>query len=299
MSQIRMHRAPAEASFLQSAEWEAFERSLGRKTWRVAENLVVERMLPFGMRYFYSPRPADAAALMRQIRPVAMREGTVFLKIDPVEPVALGPRVVAARPIQPARTLISDLAGVSEADLLAAMREKTRYNVRLAERKGVEVAHYLHQDAEASATFWSLLARTASRDGFRTHTRAYYEALVRQRSDDFSNELFFAQYRGDAVAAAMVNFYRGTATFLHGASSGERREVMGPHLLHWRIMQEALRRGCARYDWWGIDEARWPGVTRFKRGFGGRMVAYPSSVDVIYRPIHYRAYRLAKMITRI
>ena len=73
---------------------------------------------------------------------------------------------------------------------------------------------------------------------------------------------------------------------------------MAPHLLHWRIIQEAKRRGFQYYDLWGIGEKRWPGLTRFKKGFGGEMVHYPPSIEIVYRPLRYRLYRLARLLRR-
>ena len=83
-------------------------------------------------------------------------------------------------------------------------------------------------------------------------------------------------------------------TYLHGGSSREHKELMAPYLLHWRIMEEAKRRGMAQYDLWGIDGDRWPGVTRFKKGFGGSGVFYPPSLEVVYRPLWYKIYRVMK-----
>ena len=145
--------------------------------------------------------------------------------------------------------------------------------------------------------FWELLQETVLRDNFHTHPRTYFEKLLTTGSEDFSNELFFAKYQGVILAAAIVNFYGSvtlTASYLHGASSNVHREVMAPHLLHWRIIQEAKKRGFRHYDLWGIDEAKWPGLTRFKLGFGGKTVEYPSSIDVVYRRMWYPMYKLAK-----
>ncbi|TSC74000.1 MAG: methicillin resistance protein, partial [Parcubacteria group bacterium Gr01-1014_33] len=120
---------------------------------------------------------------------------------------------------------------------------------------------------------------------------------------NFSNELFFAESEGRILAAALINFYHAqkgesAATYLHGASSHEHREMMAPHLLHWRIIQEAKKRGCGTYDFWGIDEKKWPGVTRFKIGFGGDILEYPESVDVVYKRGLYRLYRFFRKMIR-
>lgn len=290
---------PASASsFLQSPEWEEFQRSLGRKTWRTEGMLVIRHDLPLGFNYLYCPRPSlefrDEGLGIRvldKVAELAKSEKSVFLKIDPLYtlyPIHYIP--YSSRSLQPRETLIIDLS-LSEEAMLAAMHEKMRYNIRLAERRGVEIAGREFQ------TFWGLLRETASRDGFHTHEREYYEKMLRVSSPDFSNKLFFAEHRGRVLAAALINFYRsptsiGVAAYLHGASSREYKEAMGPHLLHWRIMQEAKRRGFHYYDLWGIDEKRWPGLTRFKKAFGGEIFNYPPSVDIVYRPGLYAAHRL-------
>lgn len=296
-------------SFLQSPEWEAFERGLGRPTRRVQGAMIVRRDLPFGLHYLYCPRPASkivnqesGTIFFTSVKKIAEQQKAVFLKIDPAEEIIIaggaGGTIRPARAIQPRETALLDLADRTGDELLAAMHEKTRYNIRLAERKGV-IAGDLQSGK--SETFWDLLRETAERDGFRTHPKGYYEKLLTARSDDFSNELFFAEYGGEVLAAALVNFYHpasgaAQATYLHGASRDRHREVMAPHLLQWRIIQEARQRGCGAYDFWGIDEQRWSGVTRFKRGFAGREIAYPQSVDIVYRPIAYTAYEIAKKI---
>lgn len=287
-------------SFLQSPEWEQFQHTLGRKTWRAAGALVIRHDLLLGLHYLYAPRPRMGIGVLDDIATIAAQEKSIFFKIDPSD--ILPPTAYNLQPsisIQPRETIIIDLVK-SEEELLAAMHEKTRYNIRLAERKGVHIKDFqcsiFNVQSEKFGIFWSILQETAERDGFRTHPREYYEKLLAVRSDNFSNELFFAEYRGEALAAAMINFYRGetsiggVASYLHGASAREQREAMAPHLLHWRIMQEAKRRGCAAYDLWGVDEKRWPGLTRFKRGFGGRALVHPVSVDMIYRAGWYRLY---------
>lgn len=301
------------SSFLQSPEWEKFQQYLGRKTWQVDGELLIQLKLPFDFNYLYSPRPRieNADSFLMQIKVIAREEKTLFLKIDPEMQgksdfsMEVG---LPADPLQPRKTILLDLSK-SEEELLAAMHEKTRYNIRLAERHGV----FVYQSNDFP-TFWNLLRETAQRDGFSTHTRDYYEKLLVVKSDDFSSELFFAKYQGRVLAAALVNFYRNyrsltsivkygsqtsehaVATYLHGASSRENKKVMPPHLLHWRIMLEVKRRGFQYYDFWGIDEKRWPGLTRFKKGFGGQVVEYPDSFDVVYRPFWYLIYQVGRKV---
>lgn len=287
--------------FLQSPEWEQIQRAVGRRAWRAGGALVIRHDLPLGFNYLYAPRPSISQVFFDETAAIARKEKSVFLKIDPLVPFQNSSAkfpVQMSGSIQPRETIIIDLTP-SEDELLSAMHEKTRYNIRLAERRGVSVKCQMPTaKGQGLETFWRLLQETAARDGFRVHAREYYEKLLAVRSDAFSNELFFAQYHGETIAVALVNFYRETATYLHGASAGAHRAVMAPHLLHWRIMVEAKRRGCAAYDLWGIDEKRWPGLTRFKRGFGGSTRVHPASVDMIYRAGWYPLYSVWKHFSK-
>lgn len=295
-----------DESFLQSGEWEEFQRSLGRKTWRADGILIVRHDMPFGFNYLYSPRPffgtgdpgSKITEFFAQCGKIAEKEKSIFLKIDPLTNIPFLESGVQGSEfsLQPQKTVILDLQK-SEHDLLAAMHEKTRYNIRLSQRKAVRIAHRGSRvTRDVRDGFWTLLEETVRRDKFRAHERRHYERLLDARSDAFSNELFFAEYQGAPLAAAIVNFYEPSrvAAYLHGASSRLHKEVMASQLLHWEIAREAKRRGFLHYDFWGIDERKWPGLTRFKLGFGGAAVSYPQTVDVAYRQGWYRGYRFFK-----
>jgi lipid II:glycine glycyltransferase (peptidoglycan interpeptide bridge formation enzyme) len=295
-------------SFLQSAEWGEFQRSCGRKTRRVNGALVIRHDLALGLHYLYCPRPdmriTDSVSGITGVREIARAEKSIFLKIDPLHPLEIRNTDCVmrdTRSLQPRQTVVLDLQKYEE-ELLAGMHEKTRYNIRLAERKGVGIRNQ-ESGIREFEIFWRMLRDTAARDGFHTHERMYYEKLLDTRSHNFSNEIFFTEYRGETIAAALINFYRPdsgepVATYLHGASSREYKEAMAPQLLHWRVIQEAKRRGLRYYDSWGIDEKRWPGLTRFKKGFGGDVLDYPPSVDLVSRPGWYKVYSLWRKFSR-
>src|SRR3989344_5911264 len=286
-------------SFLQSPEWEIFQNSLGRQTWRADGVLIIEHNF-LGFNYIYCPRPNDFSFLDGAEK-IAKQESSIFLKIDPGGslniPEFKNLKFKVSNSLQPQETLMLDLKKTGTA-LLEDMHEKTRYNIRLAERKNVYVIHRVVPSDKELEKFWNLLCDTARRDGFHTHQKVHYEKLFSTRSAKFSNELVWAEHAGSILAAAVVNFYipSGTATYLHGASSREQKQVMAPYLLHWGIMMEAKRRGLGFYDFGGVDENRWPGVTRFKSGFGGTLMGFPFSTDVVYRSGLYFLYQLTKKI---
>lgn len=284
-------------SFLQSVEWGKLQNSVGRKTWEIDGVLVIQHRLPFGLNYLYCPRPQTVSdTFFEKVQGVAAEERSIFLKVEPSCELRMPTNYEYQRShsLQPRKTVVWDLRKTEEG-LLAKMHEKTRYNIRLAEKHGVQVKNFQYEE------FWHLLQETAERDKFDIHESSYYKKILETRSENFSNELFFAEYKGKVLAAVLINFYKplAVATYLHGASTREHKEVMAPHLLHWSIIKEAKKRGLNYYDFWGIDEVKWPGVTRFKLGFGGDVVEYPPAVDIIYRPVWYRVYQLVKKLYKI
>lgn len=284
-------------SFLQSNAWQEIQERMGRKTARLGQILVVRHDLPLRVHYLYAPRPENPTGeFFSDVFRYARESGAVFLKVDPAEHrvVHTTAALVPAFSLQPRSTIRVDCHS-TDADLLARMHPKTRYNIRLAQRHGVNIRAV---PAEASATafplFWELVAHTARRNRFSLHPERYYRILLEVGSSDFSNELWFAEHHGALLASAMVNWYRpsGVATYLHGGSHSDHRGVMAPYALQWAIIQEVKKRAYATYDLGGIDEERWPGLYRFKNGFGGSVVTFPLSYDVVFKPGWYRFYLL-------
>lgn len=287
-------------SFLQSVEWEEFQRRVGRDAIRINGTLVIRHEIRGQFDYLYIPKlPAmhesNLRDLIDEIRVRMMRRWTLFLKIEPIAQADLLSGVgVLGRSVQPQQTTIVNLS-LSDSVCIGNMHPKTRYNARLAQRKGVTITRMEHGDGAIDA-FWEMLERTAVRDGFHPHSREYYDALLDSKSDEFQNVLYIATLDDIPLAAAIINFHRPSrvATYLHGASRHERRELMAPTLLHHRIIEIARRDGYAYYDFWGIDERRWHGLTRFKKGFGGNDVTHPSAVDMPYHQLLYRGYRFLR-----
>ncbi len=201
--------------------------------------------------------------------------------------------------IQPPRTALVDLQG-SEEELLARMRQKTRYNIRLAARKGVAVRQGTIDDLGA---FHALMQATGERDTFSVHSLEYYRAAFELFAPKRAR-LLLAQVEGEIVAGLMVFALGRQAWYFYGASGNAHRDKMPNYALQWEAMRWARSVGCATYDLWGIpdedeatlearyldrDDGLW-GVYRFKRGFGGRVVRYAGAFDRVYNPLLYRLY---------
>lgn len=204
--------------------------------------------------------------------------------------------------LQPQKTLLLDLS-LGEEDLLKEMHQKTRYNIRLAKKRGVEIFLVDKSLGEQSSifmsqfeSFWSLLEKTADRDTFNIHSRSHYLKLL---SKDSFNELYLARYQGKIIAGGIFSFFDNKVTYLHGASDNEYRQVMAPYLLQYTVIIKAKEMGYSFYDFYGIDEVKWPGVTRFKLGFGGIVHDYAGTYDVILRPLYYSIYQLLRKLRRL
>ncbi len=306
------------SSFLQTESWAEFQRSVGHPTWRfnngkIAAN-IIRHNVRFGFNYLYIPHGPilDVNAMQSGIRNeikqfewylknLAKEQKSMFVKIEPqndavTELLHTGGMKLkkSSKVIQANKTIILDL-GRSEEELLAGMHPKTRYNIRVAEKHGVMVRPGSDIDM-----FWELLEKTTERQGFSAHTKQYYKKLFEFFcSDDESKngiraELLFAYYDGEPIAGALELTHGNTCYYLHGGSDYTYRQVMAPYALHWRAIKIMNERGCAHYDFGGSETVKWPGVTRFKLGFGGRQIEYPGSFDLVTRPFWYAVYRVVR-----
>jgi lipid II:glycine glycyltransferase (peptidoglycan interpeptide bridge formation enzyme) len=199
-------------------------------------------------------------------------------------------QILRTRPehaIQPVRTIVLDLEP-SEERLLAAMKEKWRYNIRLARRREVRVRV---AETEADVEAWyALLQQTSERDAFGVHTIDYYLSAWRLLAQQGYARLMLAEYEGKLLAGIFVTLFAGEAIYMYGASSNELRQLMPNYLLQWEAICWAKQAGATRYDFWGIpltddaDEAL-AGVYRFKRGWGGRVVCLSGCYERAYQPL--------------
>jgi lipid II:glycine glycyltransferase (peptidoglycan interpeptide bridge formation enzyme) len=282
----------------------------------VAGAQILFRRLPGGLgRLAYVPKGpvvdwADAgrlASLMPAVEQVARSRGAISLTLEPDLPDepehedrlrGLGFRESLLDAVQPRRTLVVDITPADD-DILLAMKSKTRYNIRLAGRKGVTVRAGSEEDI---SVFNALLAATAERADFGIHPPAYYQAAYRLFVPPGWARLLLAYVEGEPVAGVMVFALPPRSWYLYGASISAHREKMPTYLLQWEAMRWAKSIGCTTYDLWGIpDEDRetlegrftkrsdglW-GVYRFKRGFGGALVRTIGAWDHVYAPLRYQ-----------
>lgn len=311
-----------DAHLLQTGEWGELKSAFGWEAVRVMAARrdggvqLLFRKLPLGYHIGYLPKgpvgSPESSEVWQEVFESCKKRKALFLKIEldlwdspswlEMAPASLigwlDPIRMSPHNIQPPRTLIVDLRG-SDEQILARMKQKTRYNIRLAEKKGVTVRSW--DDLQA---FHSMLLLTGQRDGFGVHSLEYYQRACELLRPKQMAELLVAEYEGKALAALFVARNGNRAYYLYGASNDEERNRMPAYLLQWEAMRWSKANGSEEYDLWGVpdeDEATleagfetrrdglW-GVYRFKRGFGGELKRAVQAIDRVFDPFLYRTY---------
>jgi lipid II:glycine glycyltransferase (peptidoglycan interpeptide bridge formation enzyme) len=256
-------------------------------------------------------RTAAIGELAQKLKPFFARN-TVFIRFEPpwgnssvmdseqsVGFLSAGFKTAAAA-IQAPDTVIINLDASCD-EILAQMKPKWRYNISLASRKGVQIN--TENETDKLEIFYNLLKETAQRDKISIHSFNYYKTLFElckiHTDSGIQLRLYTALHENDALAAIIVLFYGQNATYLYGASSNNKRNLMAPYALQWKAMLDAKEAGCQHYDLFGIspnDDPNHPmsGLYRFKTGFGGQIVHRTGGWDYPYKPLFYNMFRIAE-----
>lgn len=189
--------------------------------------------------------------------------------------------------VEPRSTLCVDLR-LSEDEILAGMKPKGRYNVRLAQRHGVTVVEDASE--QGIADFLDIYHATASRQGMKPKPDSYFRTMLSVLSPVGRGTIYFAEHRGVRLAAVLIVTFGSTATYFFGGSRNEHREVMAPYLLHFEAMRKAKAAGCSWYDFWGVapddnPDHPWADFSVFKRKFGGVESRLVPTLDYDYAAV--------------
>jgi peptidoglycan pentaglycine glycine transferase (the first glycine) len=261
--------------------------------------------------------------VLNDLQAFAKKQGAIFLKVDP--DVVLGTGVPASEEdapenngqavmselkrrgweyssdqIQFRNTVLIDL-NPTEEEMLGRMKQKTRYNIRLAEKKGVALRVGTLDDL---GMLYKMYAETSVRDGFVIRDEGYYKTVWEtfMRSSEPTCEPIIAEVDGEPVAAIFVFYFAGRAYYVYGMSRNVHREKMPTYLLQWEAMKRSKAMGCAVYDLWGAPEvfdesdSMW-GVYRFKEGLGGKVLRTLGAYDFAPNPLWYKMY--SEVIPRV
>ncbi len=314
-------------------DWTPIRLGLFRGQMLIGGSLILRRKVPLVGNFYYAPRgplladwtdEAALAALLAAIRQRADADHAGFLTIDPAIPIerkdvtALLTKHGFAPPattdvqgfggIQPRCVMQLDLAGQSEADLLASFKPQVRRNIKLAfEKHGVEMVENLTRGD--LKIFNDLMQITGQRNGFRPRPLSYFETLWDTLVPAGLAKLFMTRYEGQILSGALCFIIGDKAWYVYGESSNEHRNVMPNYAMQWAMIRWAREAGCSWYDFRGVSPRRrlegesaaevekedhLQGLNRFKEGFGTRYVEYIGEFDLVYNKAAYWAYTKGK-----
>lgn len=320
LSSCRPEDLPPTSNVLQTALWARFKEAVGWRPLAFESDagglLVLLRDVAPHTALAYVPHaPADPqtdlVSLSEALHP-HLPSRTICVRFDlPWEVERAGESTQAADAgmrkapvdVQPASTVMV-LLDRDPDQMLAGMHKKHRYNIRLAGKKGVTVRE---AGADELPRWYALYEETAERDRITIHPLSYYARLfelAREAGDDGERPhlfLSFAEHDGQTLAGIIVSHCGTTATYLYGASSANKRDVMPNYAIQYGAMLRAQAAGMRIYDLFGIPPADDPnhsmhGLYRFKTGFGGRIVHRPGCWDAVVRPVHYGAFAAAERL---
>lgn len=300
-------------SFLQSWQWGETNAQTGSKVFRVgirrndaliALALLIKIpakrgsfiLLPHGPVIAPSENQNDVTrAILARAAALAFVEGCTFLRVCPLARDTVGNRGIykgmgfrgAPIHMHPELAWMLDITKPEE-QLLKEMRKTTRYLIKKTEKDGVEIVQ--SANPEDIELFWPVYSATAERQSFTPFSKKDLRKEFELFNAGDGALFFFGKQNGKIVAVAIIIFYNGQAFYHHSGSlsSGEGSNVS--YLLQWRVIQEAKRRGCTLYNFWGISPENkpkhpWAGLSLFKKGFGGFAEEYLHAQD---RPLTWK-----------
>jgi lipid II:glycine glycyltransferase (peptidoglycan interpeptide bridge formation enzyme) len=311
---------------LQSFEWGEFRKQTGVKVVRkgvfegeklkTAIQVTIHPIPKLKYRVGYFPKgTVPDKEQIKALKEIGEENNCLMIKMEPnvsrkinkdesksksfeaVDKFLINSGCQKGRPLFTKHTFQLDLTK-SEEELMSLMEGKTRYNVRLAQKKGVEVV--LDNSDNSFKWFLNLLfEKTVKRQGFYAHTPKYFEKMWQILNPSGITKLLRASYNGQTLAVFMVFVFGETIYYPYGASTRKNKELMSPNLLMWELIKYGKRVGCSQLDMWGSLGPRpnrnddWFGFHRFKQGYGGDLVEFLGSYDLVLNPRMYAVYKIA------
>ncbi len=315
--------------FTQSPIYQQWQENFGRKTINVAakdekgktvlSSLFVKYPLIGKYSYLYSPygplvsdfSEKTISFFARKIANVAKKENAVFVRLDfTPKPKKEEDKILKkffSKPpkysytssfFQPRKEWVLKISE-SEEKIMAKMKPKGRYSIRLAGRKGVKAKIIDSEFEKHFPAFYEIFKETAERNNFKLHPRKYYQNIFRSLKKDFAY-LSVAEADKEILSAELIILYNKTANYVYGGSRNKKRNLMPTYLSHWQAILEAKRRDCLYYNFGGISEGeKWQGITVFKKKFGGEEINHSDFYDIVLNKLIYRAYISRKLIKLI
>jgi lipid II:glycine glycyltransferase (peptidoglycan interpeptide bridge formation enzyme) len=284
---------------LQSWEWGDFRKTWGNQLVRFSFGQVTLHRIPltpFKIGAFIKG-PAPTRTMIDELKKLAKKEKVIFVKLEPnvlknekAIKLLKDSGAVPGRRLFTPTTFLIDLTK-SEDGLLAGFHSKTRYNIRLAQKQGVTV----EEDNSDSAfeKYLSLTEETAKRQGFYAHSKKYHRLMWEQLKPAGIAHLLVAKYKGETITAWILFSWRDFLYYPYGASTDKYKNVMSNNLIMWEAIRFGKSLGLTTFDLWGREEGK--GFTRFKEGYGPKVVEFLGTWDLVISPLYY-LYRFMELL---
>ncbi|MCL5113577.1 MAG: peptidoglycan bridge formation glycyltransferase FemA/FemB family protein [Patescibacteria group bacterium] len=303
---------------LQSLEWGEFRKKTAVKVIREGNfQMTIHQIphLPWSVGYI--PKgDLPNKEFINKLRKIGKENNCIFIQLEPnILATNNKPRITnlglvpAAHPLFTKYTFVLDLTK-SEDELLKAMHQKTRYNIRVSEKHGVKIIE--DNSDKAFKEYLKLTEETTKRQNFHAHTQKYHKLMwetlrpktndQKLKTDSLIAHLLLAKYKNETLAAWILFVYKDTLYYPYGASSEKHRETMASNLMMWEAIKFGKKLGLKKFDMWGAlgpnpdPKDPWYGFHKFKQGYGGDLVEFVGSYDFVINPFLYNLYRLTDKI---
>lgn len=307
---------------LQSWEWGEFRHQTGVEIERLG--LFDGGQLKKGIEVTFHPLPGPLKNYtvgyfpkgyypdedqLSAVRQLAKKHNALFVKLEPNVPLPadgaathqklhdflINNGAELGRPLFTKYTFQIDLTQ-PEDRLFSKLKNKTRYNVNLAHRKGVKI--YENTSQEGMEQYLEILKETTSRQGFYAHGPEYFRKMWKELGDSGILKIFNAVYEDTIIVSWVMFLFNDVLYYPYGASRSVHRDVMASNLMMWEMMRYGKEQGCHTFDLWGSLGPKpdknnpWFGFHRFKKGYGGQLVEFPGSYDLVIQPQLYKIFRV-------
>ncbi|MBI2031527.1 MAG: peptidoglycan bridge formation glycyltransferase FemA/FemB family protein [Candidatus Levybacteria bacterium] len=304
---------------LQAWEWGEFRKKTGIKVIRGDSfQLTIHKIpkMPWSIGYLPKGNMPDKK-LIEELKKIGKENNCIFIQLEPNVPSSMVNSkwsmvnlIPAAHPLFTKYTFILDL-NKNEQELLAGMHQKTRYNIKVAQKHGVKIIE--DNSDKAFKEYLKLTQETTRRQNFYAHTPKYHKLMwetlkiVNHQSsiinrDHLAAHLLLAKYKKEILAAWILFTFKDTLYYPYGASSEKNRETMASNLIMWETIKFGKKLGLKQFDMWGAlsenpdPKDPWYGFHRFKQGYGGELVEFIGNYDLVINPALYNLYKVADKI---
>lgn len=284
---------------LQTTEWAEFRKEWGNEILTTEFGIITLHKIPFTKFKIgiFEKGPKPTKEMLNQLRELGKEKNIIFIKLEPnVEKDDSAIKLLSKSGLIKGKTLFTpttfwiDLTK-SEEELLASFSSKTRYNIRLAQKHGVNVR--IDNSDKSFEKYLELTDETNKRQGFYSHTPKYHRLMWKHLKGNIAN-LLTASYKGEVITTWILFSHDSFLYYPYGASTDKYKEVMANNLMMWEAIKFGKKQGLTTFDLWGREEGK--GFTKFKEGYNPKVIEFVGSWDLVINKPMYHLYRIAEKI---